>query len=78
MRVIKKVTNEPFLVRDMSNKAIINEDENAYNKYMERKQRLLEKDNEIKQLRNEVEELKSLFNKLMENLKNGNSASINN
>lgn len=76
MRV--KVSNEPFLVRDMSNKAIINEDENAYNKYMERKQRLLEKDNEIKQLRNEVEELKSLFNKLMENIKNGNSASINN
>ena len=63
MRV--KVKDEPTLERDIVSKAIINTDISAYNKYMIRKKLSEEKNQELVDLKNEVNELKELVQNLL-------------
>ena len=63
-----KVQGHPHLVRDLKSQAIINTDSDAYAKYMARKIKQKEKDDEVRQvvrdvneLRNEMREIKNLI-----------------
>ena len=64
----KKVEGHTNLVRDLKSQAIINTDSDAYAKYMARKIKQKEKDDEVRQvvrdvneLRNEMREIKNLI-----------------
>ncbi len=54
-----KVKGHAHLVRDLKSQAIINTDSNAYARYMERKAKQQKKDDEIRKVVREVNELKS-------------------
>ena len=63
-----KVKGHTNLVRDLKSQAIINTDSDAYAKYMARKIKQKEKDDEVRQvvrdvneLRNEMKEIKNLI-----------------
>ena len=63
-----KVEGHTHLVRDLKSQAIINTDSDAYAKYMARKIKQKEKDDEVRQvvrdvneLRNEMREIKNLL-----------------
>ena len=63
-----KVKGHTNLVRDLKSQAIINTDSDAYAKYMARKIKQKEKDDEVRQvvrdvneLRNEMREIKNLI-----------------
>ena len=63
-----KVEGHTNLVRDLKSQAIINTDSDAYAKYMARKIKQKEKDDEVRQvvrdvneLRNEMREIKNLI-----------------
>ena len=63
-----KVEGHTHLVRDLKSQAIINTDSNAYAKYMARKAKQKEKDDEVRkvirdvnELRNEMREIKNLI-----------------
>ena len=63
-----KVQGHTHLVRDLKSQAIINTDSNAYAKYMARKTKQKEKDDEVRkvirdvnELRNEMREIKNLI-----------------
>ena len=63
-----KVEGHTHLVRDLKSQAIINTDSNAYAKYMARKTKQKEKDDEVRkvirdvnELRNEMREIKNLI-----------------
>ena len=60
------VKNEKDLVRDSFSNAIINKDDDAYLKYMKRTSRQQEKEDEIKQLKSDVKEIKELLTKILE------------
>lgn len=62
-----QVENNPSLVREKSTRAVINTDDEAYYKYMEKKAHLSKKDEEIKNLKHEVEDLKQMVEKLITN-----------
>lgn len=64
------VENEPNLVRDNYSKAIINTDITGYEEYMERKKKFLKKEDEIKDLKNEMGELKNLVKTLIDKIGN--------
>jgi|TARA_B100001113_G_scaffold328008_1_gene301942 aminopeptidase N len=63
-----KVKGHTHLIRDLKSQAIINTDSDAYAKYMARKIKQKEKDDEVRQvvrdvneLRNEMREIKNLI-----------------
>ena len=63
-----KVQGHQHLVRDLKSQAIINTDSDAYARYMARKIKQKEKDDEVRQvvrdvneLRNEMREIKNLI-----------------
>jgi len=63
-----KVQGHPHLVRDLKSQAIINTDSNAYARYMARKAKQSKKDDEIRsvirdvnELKNEMKEIKNLL-----------------
>ena len=54
-----KVEGHTHLVRDLKSQAIINTDSNAYAKYMARKIKQRQKDDEVRQVIRDVNELKN-------------------
>ena len=63
-----KVEAHPNLVRDKNSGVILNINKTELEANMIRKQKQREKDNEIEQLKNDVSEIKSMLNKLVEKL----------
>mgnify|MGYP001321144914 CR=1 FL=1 len=53
-----KVQGHPHLVRDLKSQAIINTDSDAYARYMARKRKQQAKDDEVRQVIRDVNELK--------------------
>ena len=53
-----KVKGHPHLVRDLKSQAIINTDSDAYARYMARKRKQQVKDDEVRQVIRDVNELK--------------------
>ena len=69
-----KVKGHTNLVRDLKSQAIINTDSDAYAKYMARKIKQKEKDDEVRQVIRDVNELKNEMREiknLIIGLKNG-------
>ena len=69
-----KVQGHVNLVRDLKSQAIINTDSNAYAKYMARKIKQRQKDDEVRQVIRDVNELKNEMREiknLIIGLKNG-------
>lgn len=60
-----KVKDNPDLVRDSHSKAIINTDRNNYANAKSRKKRLLAKDKELEDLRNDLEEMKKMLQQIL-------------
>ena len=56
---IAKVKGHSHLVRDLKSQAIINTDSDAYARYMARKAKQAKKDDEIREVVREVNEIKS-------------------
>ena len=54
-----KVEGHPNLVRDTRSQAIINTDSDAYARYMARKQKQAQQDDEVRQVIRDVKELKT-------------------
>jgi flagellar motor switch protein FliG len=54
-----KVKGHPHLYRDLKSQAIINTDSDAYARYMARKAKQAKKDDEIREVVREVNEIKS-------------------
>ena len=66
----KKVENFPGLVRDMSNKAIINTDKDALETYKKKRQHTMstqEAIDDINNVKNELREIKLMLNQLLQN-----------
>jgi hypothetical protein len=66
----KKVENFPGLVRDMSNKAIINTDKDALETYKKKRQQTMstqEAIDDINNVKNELREIKLMLNQLLQN-----------
>jgi hypothetical protein len=63
-----KVEGHPNLVRDRKSGVILNINRNELNANRIRKEKQREKDKEIEQLKNDVSEIKSMLNKLIEKL----------
>jgi len=73
-RDIAKVEGHTNLVRDLKSQAIINTDSDAYARYMARKIKQKEKDDEVRQVIRDVNELKNEMREiknLIIGLKNG-------
>jgi hypothetical protein len=71
---IAKVKGHTHLVRDLKSQAIINTDSDAYARYMARKAKQSKKDDEMRKVVREVNEIKSeMFEikKLLMDIKNG-------
>ena len=69
-----KVKGHTHLVRDLKSQAIINTDSNAYARYMERKAKQQKKDDEVRKVIREVNEIKTeMFEikKLLKEIKDG-------
>ncbi len=60
-----QIKDNPKLLRNNYSKAIINTDSEAYEKYIIKKQRILEEKNNMNNLRAEVNELKDLVKNLI-------------
>ena len=76
-----KVKGHTHLVRDLKSQAIINTDSDAYARYMARKAKQSKKDDEMRKVVREVNEIKSeMFEikKLLREIKDGRQISINN
>ena len=58
-----KVENHPKLKRDVKTTAIVNTDESAYERYMNDKNARLRQQNEIDDLRHQIDVLKDLIMK---------------
>jgi len=69
-----KVEGHTHLVRDLKSQAIINTDSNAYARYMARKVKQQSKDDEVRQVIRDVNELKTEMREiknLLVEMKNG-------
>ena len=64
-----KVEGHPNLVRDTRSQAIINTDSDAYARYMARKQKQAQQDDEVRQVIRDVNELKSEMREIKDLLK---------
>jgi len=63
-----RVDGEPNLYRDPNSKAIINTDVNAYENYLDARNRKLQERQEIESIKNDVAELKDLMKQLLQKL----------
>jgi vacuolar-type H+-ATPase subunit D/Vma8 len=66
MRV--NIKNRPGLQRDINSGAVINTDITAYQKALNAKAAAEQKENELQDIKNEVQDLKILMNKIIERL----------
>jgi len=64
----KKVEGHSDLIRDLKNGAVINNDKTAYQNYMSMKSQRLKEKERLDSLENEVSEIKSLLQKLVDKL----------
>ena len=64
MRV--NIKNRPGLQRDINSGAVINTDITAYQKALNAKAAAEQKENELQDIKNEVQDLKILMNKIIE------------
>ena len=67
---IIKVKGHTHLVRDLKSQAIINTDSDAYARYMTRKAKQQKKDDEIRKVVREVNEIKTEMFEIKDLLKN--------
>ena len=63
-----QVEGNPNLVKDITNGAVINVDKNSVKKAKLLKSKMAKKEEEIETLKNDVAEIKSILNKLIEKL----------
>ena len=71
---ILKVKGHTHLVRDLKSQAIINTDSDAYARYMARKAKLAKKDDEVRKVIRDVNEIKTeMFEikKMLKEIKDG-------
>lgn len=66
MRV--NITNHPGLQRDITSGAVINTDNTAYQKALNAKMAAERKENELQDIKNDVQELKDLMNQIIKRL----------
>ena len=66
---MSKIENQPNLVRDDSNRAVINTDTNSLFKARARKARQIKQASEINTLKREVKEMKELLLQINEKMK---------
>ena len=64
----KKVENEPNFVRDMHSKAIINTSSRDFRDYKNKINSIKRRDEEIKDLKSEVDEIKKILNLILEKI----------
>jgi len=64
----KKVEGHPGLIRDLETNAIINSDKSAYQSYIQLREQKLKEKERLDKLENEVGEIKSLLQKLVDKL----------
>jgi len=64
----KKVEGHPGLIRDLESNAVINNDKSAYQNYMQLREQKLKEKERLDKLENEVGEIKSLLQKLVDKL----------
>jgi hypothetical protein len=62
------VKENKTLQRDMHSKAIINTDNNAYRDYMNKMHYIKRRDEEIKDLKSEMDEIKKILNVILERI----------
>ena len=60
------IKNRPGLQRDINSGAVINTDITAYQKALNAKAAAEQKENELQDIKNEVQDLKILMNKIIE------------
>ena len=64
----KKVEGHPGLIRDLASNAVINNDKSAYQNYVQLREQKLREKERLDKLENEVGEIKSLLQKLVDKL----------
>jgi hypothetical protein len=64
----KKVEGHPGLIRDLESNAVINKDKSAYQNYIQLRDQKLKEKERLDKLENEVGEIKSLLQKLVDKL----------
>jgi len=64
----KKVEGHPGLIRDLDTNAVINNDKTAYQNYVQLREQKLREKERLDKLENEVGEIKSLLQKLVDKL----------
>jgi len=64
----KKVEGHPGLIRDLESNAVINNDKSAYQNYVQLREQKLREKERLDKLENEVGEIKSLLQKLVDKL----------
>jgi len=64
----KKVEGHPGLIRDLESNAVINNDTAAYQNYIQIREQKLKEKERLDKLENEVGEIKSLLQKLVDKL----------
>lgn len=64
----KKVEGHPGLIRDLESNAVINNDKSAYQNYIQMREQKLKEKERLDKLENEVGEIKSLLQKLVDKL----------
>ena len=64
----KKVEGHPGLIRDLESNAVINNDKIAYQNYVQLREQKLREKERLDKLENEVGEIKSLLQKLVDKL----------
>ena len=64
----KKVEGHPGLIRDLQSTAVINKDKSAYQNYIQLRDQKLKEKERLDKLENEVGEIKSLLQKLVDKL----------
>ena len=64
----KKVEGHPGLIRDLESNAVINNDKSAYQNYIQMREQKLREKERLDNLENEVGEIKSLLQKLVDKL----------
>jgi hypothetical protein len=63
-----RVDGEKHLYRDANSTAIINKDRNAYQEYLDARNRKLQELNEVETLKSDVAELKAMMMQILEKL----------
>jgi hypothetical protein len=60
-----KIEGDPNLARDPNTNAVVNTNNNAYMNYMKKRNKKKEENAEIENLKNEIDEIKSLLKTLI-------------